>query len=132
MAKATKVKQISFIIPNRAGLLADVTAAISAAKVNILALCAYETENNAYFTMAVDNTAKARRALAKLDIKPGVEDAVAVEMPNRVGQLQKVSRMIADAGINIDYVYGTTSKGRTSTCIFKTANDKKAIKVINQ
>jgi len=51
-------------------------------------------------------------------------------MPNKAGELQKVAKRIADAGINIEYMYGTTSTGKTSTCIFKTADDKKVIRIV--
>ena len=33
MAKAKRVKQLSFMMPNRAGLLSEISAAVSAAKV---------------------------------------------------------------------------------------------------
>jgi hypothetical protein len=86
--------------------------------------------NKAYFMLATNNNAKARRALAKLKAKTKEDDVIAVEMPNRVGQLKKAASKIADAGINIQYMYGTVGTGKTSVCIFKTANDKKALKVL--
>jgi len=132
MAKAKKAGQINFSMPNRPGLLSEVSTAVSGAKVNISAICAYEMGETAYFVMTTDNNAKAKKALAPLGIEARDEDVVLVEMPNRVGELQKVAKKIADAGINIEYVYGTTSSGRTSTCIFKTADNKKAIRVINK
>ncbi len=132
MAKATKVKQLSFSLPNRPGLVNEITAAIAGAKVNITALCAYEMGETAYFVMNVDSNARAKRALSALGTNVNEEDVVMVEMPNRVGELEKVARRIADAGINIEYIYGTTSTGRTSTCIFKTADNNKAVRVINK
>lgn len=131
MAKARKLKQLSFIIPNKAGLLSEVTAAISGARVNINSVCAYEMENNAYFMLATDSNAKAKKALTKRVAEIKEEDVVGVEMPNKAGELQKVAKRIADAGINIYYVYGTAGTGKSSTCIFKTADDKKVIKLIN-
>ena len=40
MAKARKVREISFTMQNKVGLLWEVTAAIAGAKVNITAICA--------------------------------------------------------------------------------------------
>lgn len=132
MAKARKVKQLSFTLPTRAGLLSDVTSAIADAKVNITAICAYEMARNAYFMITTDSTAKARKCLAFLRIGIEEEDVVVVEMPNKVGELQKVAKNVAKAGINIDYMYGTAATGRSSTCILKTSDDKKAIRAINR
>lgn len=132
MAKARKVKQLSFTMPDRAGLLSEVTASIAGAKVNINAICAYGMENKAYFMVNTETNAKAKKSLVKSGITIQEEDVVAVEMPNRAGELQKVAKMIADAGININYMYGTTGAGRSSTCVFKTTDDAKAIKVVNK
>ncbi|GAB4406725.1 MAG: ACT domain-containing protein [Thermodesulfovibrionales bacterium] len=132
MAKAKKAKQINFSMPNRPGLLSEVTTAVAGAKVNISAVCAYEMGETAYFVMTTDNNAKAKKALAQLGVEARDEDVVSVEMPNRVGELQKVAKRIAEAGINIEYIYGTASAGRTSICILKTADNKKAIRVINK
>ncbi len=132
MAKATKAKQLSFSLPNKPGLLSEVTSAIAGAKVNITAICAYEMGETAYFVMNVDSNAKAKKALSAIGADAKEEDVVIVEMPNRVGELEKVAKRIAEAGINIEYVYGTASTGRTSTCIFKTADNRKALKVINK
>jgi len=55
-----------------------------------------------------------------------------VEMANKVGALKKISKLIADSGINIYYFYSTTSSGKTATCVLKTADDKKTIKVLRE
>lgn len=130
MAKAKKLRQINFEMKNKVGALSGVSSALSDAKVNIKAICAYGMENKAYFMLVTNNNAKARRVLAKLKAKTKEDDVIAVEMPNQVGQLKKAASKIADAGINIQYMYGTVGTGKTSVCIFKTANDKKALKAL--
>ncbi|MEW6418262.1 MAG: ACT domain-containing protein [Nitrospirota bacterium] len=132
MAKAKKSKQLSLIMPNRVGLLSEVSTAIASAKVNINAICAYEMEDKAYFMLSTDSNAKAKKALGPLGVEIKEEDVVAVEMLNKVGELQKVAKKIAEAGINIIYMYGTVGSGKSSICVFKTSDDKKAIKVINK
>lgn len=132
MAKAKKLKQLSFIMPDRIGLLVDISTAIAGAKVNINAICAYAMEDKAYFMMISDSNAKAKKALAPFGVEVKEEDVVAVEMPNKVGELRKVAKKIADSGINIHYMYGTAGAGKTSICVFKTSDDKQAIKMINK
>jgi hypothetical protein len=56
---------------------------------------------------------------------------IQVEVPNKPGELQKVAEKIADAGVDIEYMYATTG-GSKATCIFKTADDQKAMKVIRK
>ncbi len=132
MAKAIKTKLLSFSMKDRQGLLSEITTLLAGGKVNITAICAYAMDDTAYFDMTTESNAKAKKALAGLGVKIEEEDVIAVEMPNKVGELQKVAKAIADAGINIAYMYGTTSAGRTSTCLFSTSDNGKALKMINK
>ncbi len=132
MAKAVKKNLISFDMKDRPGLLSEVTAALAQAKVNITAICAYAWDNTAYFDMTTDSNAKTKKALAKLKLKCEEENVLSVEMPNRVGELRKVAKIIADAGINITYMYGTSSAGKTSTAIISTSDNSKAMRLINK
>lgn len=132
MAKAKRGKEIKFTMPNKSGLLSEITTAVSGTKANISAICAYEQNKRAHFMFVTDSKAKAKKPLVKLKIKPEEEDVVLVEMQNKVGELQKVADKIADAGININYMYGTTGTGRFSVCVFKTSDNRKAVRVINK
>ncbi|MEK6673929.1 MAG: ACT domain-containing protein [Nitrospirota bacterium] len=134
MAKALTLKQLNFVMPDRPGLLSAIMAALTGAKVNITSICAYGIEGKAYFMLVTDSNAKAKKALAPLGaaFTTEHEGVFGVNMPNKPGELQKVATIIADAGININYMYGTTSSVKTSTCIFSTSDDKKAIKAINR
>ena len=76
-------------------------------------------------------TRKRRKALGKLKKNIAEEDVVSVEMPNRPGALQKIAEKIADAGIDIIYMYGTAGTGK-DFCVSTTVDDKKAVKVINK
>ncbi|UCD79726.1 MAG: ACT domain-containing protein [Desulfobacterales bacterium] len=131
MTKTMRLKQLSFILPDKIGLLAEVTAFITAAKINIEAICAYGMGDEGYFMMITDNNAKAKKLISNMGAEVKTEDVIAVEVPNKVGQLQQAARKISDAGIDIAYVYGSPVKQKM-TLIFKTANDKKAIRALDK
>jgi hypothetical protein len=132
MAKARKAKEISFTMSNKAGLLSEVSRAISGASVNITAICAYAMGDTAYFMLTTASNVKTKKALEPWGVAIEKRDVVEVELLNRPGELQKVAKRIADAGIDIEYMYATAGAGKSTTCGFKTANDMKAIKVINK
>jgi hypothetical protein len=132
MAKAVKAKLLSFSMKDRPGLLLEVTTALADAKVNVTAICAYAWDDDAYFDLTVDSAAKAKKALGGLKLGVEEEDVIAVELPNKAGELRKVAKVIADARINITYLYGTTSAGRTSTVLFSTSDNRKALRLINK
>ena len=131
MVKARKVKEIRLSMPNRVGLLSEVTTAIANAKVNINAICAYAMENNAFFMLTTSSNSKAKKALAPLVFGVDEKDVIQVEVPNKPGELQKLAKKIADAGIDIEYMYATTVGGK-ATCVFRTADDQQAMKVIRK
>jgi len=129
-------KEITATFHDSVGLTAKVAAALAAANVNILAGTGYSasgTRRKATFTLIVDDLAKAEKALEKIGADE-VQDSsvIMVEMANKVGALERISKIIAGAGINIYYFYSTTSCGKTATCVIKTADDKKTIKVLSQ
>jgi hypothetical protein len=83
------------------------------------------------FMIVTDNNAKAKKVIAQMGAEVKVEDVIAVEMPNKVGQLRQTAKQISDAGIDVQYIYGSPVKGKM-TVIVKTANDKRAIKALNK
>jgi len=126
--------EITATFPDSMGLTAKVAAAVAAENVNILAGTGYSASafrRKATFTLIVDNLEKAERALERIGADE-IQDSMVlfVETENKVGALEKIASTIANAGINIYYFYSTTSSGKTATCVFKTADDQKAIKVL--
>jgi hypothetical protein len=89
-------------------------------------------QGEANFMLTADSNAKAKKALASLGVEIKEYDVFVVEMPNKPGELQKVAKKIADAGINIIYMYGTAVSGRSVTGVFTTSDDAKAVKLINK
>jgi len=130
MAKASKVKQLFFSLPNNVGLLMEITEVLAKAKINVEAICAYAWEElEASFMIVTDNNTKAKNVLSKMGAKVELEEVLALEVPNKVGELHKATKKIAFAGIDIYYLYGSPAKGKM-TLIFKTENDKKALKAL--
>lgn len=118
------------------GMTSKVASALADAGVNILAGTGYSASamyRKAIFTFVVDNYSKAEAALEGIGAEDIEETSVIlVDMPNKVGAFERAARIIAKAKINIFFFYATTSTGRTATCVIKTADDKKAIKLLNK
>ncbi len=128
--------EITATFQDAIGLTAKIAAAVAAENVNILAATGYSASSerrNATFTLIVDDFANAERALERIGAEEIHESSVImVETPNKPGALERVAKIIADAGINIYYFYATTSSGRTATSVIKTADDERAIKALRR
>jgi hypothetical protein len=132
MAIAFKAKQISFEMPNKVGLMAEISAALSKAKINIMSLFGIETGDMAIFMLITSDNASAKKLLKKMGADAGAIDVVTVEMPNKPGEFSKVSDIIAQAGIDIYTVMGTAGSAKSSMIVLKTSDDKKVLKLLNK
>jgi len=128
--------EITATFQDAIGLTAKLAAAVAAENVNILAATGYSASSerrNTTFTLVVDDFAKAERALERIGAEEIHESSVImVETLNKPGALERVAKIISDAGINIYYFYATTSSGKTATSVIKTADDEKAIKALRR
>jgi hypothetical protein len=133
---AWTAKEITATFSDSIGLTAKVASALAHENVNILAGTGYSASGmrrKAIFTLIVDDLVKAEKALDRIGADD-IQDSsiVMVETANKVGALESISGILAKAGIMIYYFYSTTSSGKTATCVFKTADDSKAIKVLHK
>jgi hypothetical protein len=131
MAKAKKIKHLTFSMPNKIGLLSELTSFLTAAGINIEAIGAYGVGDEGRFMLITSNNEKARKLISHMGAEVKSEDVIAVELPNKVGQLQQVAKKISDAGLDIAYVYGSPVRSKM-TLILKTADDRKALRVLNK
>ena len=130
MAKASKAREIILVSSNKVGKLAKINSVIAGAGGNINSILARGQKGKSYFHIIVDRHVKVMNALKKADFQPTSEDVILVEMTNKPGEMQKVTEKLKNAGINISYNYVSAGSGRTSFCVFKTDNDKKAMRLI--
>lgn len=132
MAKATKAKQLNFEMPNKVGLMAEISAALGKSKINIISLFGIETGDLAIFMLITSDNAAAKKVIKKMGADASVIDVITIEMPNKPGEFSKVSDIIAQAGIDIYTVMGTAGSARSSMIVIKTSDDKKVLKLINK
>jgi hypothetical protein len=90
---------------NRPGRLASLTEALAAFGVNIEALAAYGTDGEGTVRLIVDDAATTRRVLREAALQNEEHMVLTSQLPHRPGELARLTRLIADAGINIDALY---------------------------
>jgi hypothetical protein len=96
-------------IENTPGALADVSAAISDAGVNIAAATCFGSNQRAELHILVPHAEAAKHALAISHLAVTRErEVVVVEVEDRPGVLADLTRKIALAGVDLDLVYVAT------------------------
>ena len=100
---------LTIILEDRPGTGAVVCEALGKAGVNINGHCGFACEGVGILHILVDDPAKARKAVEDAGFEVRSErPALVLDVEDKPGELGKVARRFADAGVNIDLVYAAT------------------------
>lgn len=99
----------TIVVPHSKGSLAKLAEELGREKVNIEGLCAVEQNGTAIVHLLTTDKTATSRIIEKVGYKVVREADVIVErIEDRPGMLGKVTRHLADAGINLTTVYLAT------------------------
>ena len=119
-------KQISVFLENRYGQLHEITNILARANINLKALNIAETRDYGIVRILVDDVAKATDALISDGCVVSVNPVQVVAVPNVAGGLNDVLGKIADANIDIEYMYSTVDGDNgNAKLVFKVSDEEK-------
>jgi hypothetical protein len=99
------VRQVSVFTENRIGALSELLSTFDATKVRILALAVIQGFDCAIVRFVFNDTDAAARELADSNYRFTICDLVAVQMPAMTDGLQRISKSLLGAEIDIHYCY---------------------------
>ena len=103
-------KDLTVILEDRPGTLADMGQALGKAGINIDGLCGFRCEGKGVIHLLVEDAAAARRALEEIGLEvSGERQVLILELEDRPGAIGDITRRIAKAGVNIDLIYAATN-----------------------
>ncbi len=102
-------KDLTVILVNRPGTLADAAEALGRAGVNIEGVCGFPAGGEGVMHVLVEDADAGRRALeaAGLEVRAEREVVILGQLPQQPGTLGARLRRFADAGVNVDLMYNT-------------------------
>ena len=101
------IKQISIFMENTTGRLADVTALLADAGVNMRALSIADTADFGILRMVVDQPEATLKLLRESGFTARETDVIGVEVPDHPGALARITALFRDEGVNIEYLYAS-------------------------
>lgn len=132
METVTKEKQLTVVVQNTAGKLADVTGAVAERGVNIENVCAYAVGDVGVVHLLTGDNQKAKAALEKEGYRVMETEVIVVQLWNRPGSLSAVAAKFREHAINLLYVYGTSSlRGEKMTMVFSSEDNDRAEEVFD-
>lgn len=90
---------------NRPGRLASLAEALAAFGVNVEALAAYGQDGDSSVRLIVDDAPTTRRVLNEAALGFEENTVLTVLLPHKPGELASMTRLLADAGVNIEALY---------------------------
>ena len=100
------MKDLTVIMEDKPGKLADLGEATGRAGINIEGLCAMVGDGKGFIHLLVEDEAAARKALEEAGISIADErEAVVVDLHDKPGAMGEIARDLAEAGVNIDVAY---------------------------
>lgn len=106
------MKEITIVASNDVGSLAAVAEALGGTGVNIEAISAYGREGDAVFRVITNDATTASKQLSRLPNVKKVDEAdvLVVKLINRPGELGKLTRRLANRGVNLESLYIVSRK----------------------
>src|ERR1043166_5153996 len=105
--------ELNLRLPNSPCALAAVCQLLADERVNIVAMA---LETGGQLRMVVDNHVHGGAVLREHHHQVSERDVIVMALPNGPGALAPALRLVADAGVNVEYAYGGgTDGGPTAT-----------------
>ncbi len=127
-----KVIQISIFLENTGGRIAEATAILAKAGINIRAMSLADTTDFGVLRLIVNDVDKAEKALKDQGFTVGKTNVVAVEVEDKPGGLNAILQILAQADINVEYIYALLKEGQNAVMIFRFDNTDNALKVLGE
>lgn len=114
------IKQISIFMENTTGRLADVTALLARAQINLRAISIADTTDFGILRMVTDQPDAAVALLKDAGFVARETDVIGVEVPDHPGELARIMALFRDEGVSIEYLYASLEhKADTAVIVIK-------------
>ena len=125
-----KIKQVSIMLPNKAGTLAQVSAALAQNDINLRALIIADTPEFGIMRIIVDDVDAVGALLAKEGYVYTVSEVFAVLVGNQSGAMAQKVALLAGAGVAIEYAYAFALDDKRAVVVFRVDDNDKAAAVL--
>ena len=99
------MEQMMILVKDEPGALANICEAFGRSGVNIKAISAEGLGEAGIIRVVTEDVNTAKRALGREGYNFSVSEVVAIRLTDKPGELGKVTRKLADEGINIQSIY---------------------------
>ena len=128
-----QIKQLSVFVENTQGRLADITAKLAEANIDIRALSLADTTDFGILRLIVDKPEEAVLILKESGLTVSLTNVIAIGIDDTPGGFAKAVRVLANSDISIEYLYAFVSRSdNLAYVILRVEDNDKAVKVLKE
>ena len=117
------IRQLSVFVENKPGSLMDVTSRLTVAT--------FDTPEFGILRLVVDKPSEAKSYLTSKGFVVRIHQVIGVELEDREGNLNQMLEILAQGGININYIYSFVIRnGKAPVMVFSTDDFEKAAQIL--
>ena len=128
-----KVRQISVFIENELGRIYEVARLLGDNNLNIRALSLADTSDFGIIRLIVNDPGKAHDVLKAANFTVGINEVVAIVIPDVPGGLADILGFLNDSQINVEYMYAfVNNSGKDAVMVFRFEDADIAVKALEK
>ncbi len=123
-------KQLSVFIENRKGRLSQVLDVLKENGVNILSMSLADTAEYGLLRLIVNDPELGKEKLSGAGFSSLLSDVTILKIPHVSGSLQQLLKIIEEADVNVEYMYGLSIEKAEAYIVLKSSNPIKTQEVL--
>lgn len=124
------IRQYTVFLPNVPGALSKFVELFANEGVNIIGLASEIRDDSGVVRIAVDGDRKVSHILTGAGFTTIETPMISLELPDKPGQLLRLTKVLGENNINITTVYGTSMGGGSGRLLLNASNTDKALEVL--
>lgn len=126
------MEQLTILVEDKPGALADICEAFGKNGVNIKSISAEGLGEAGIIRVVTEDLNTAKRALKREGYNFTVSDIISIRLDDRPGELGKVTRKLSENGINIQYIYILGREKGFTDLALKVTDTESATKILDK
>lgn len=119
-----KIQQLSIFVENKSGRLAEITEALAQSNIDIRAMSVADTSDFGILRLIVDKPEEAVVAFREAGMTVSLTSVIAIGVNDKPGEFAKAVRLLADNGIDVEYIYAFISREKGKAFVILRVNDE--------
>ncbi len=125
-------RQYTVFLPNVPGALSKFVELFASEGINIVGIASEIRDDSGVVRVAVEADRRVSHILTGAGFTTIETQMISIELPDKPGQLLRITRLLGEHGINITTVYGTADAGQTGRLLMNASDPERAVEVLKK